>query len=246
MARLMLFLISSLGILIFVMATAVAPFKSKVFSILYAKPLSQASEGSGIPGVELVIEGIPEKKINADQGTSLTLRWKTANVKSCIGRSFGISEKDISWSGEKDPEGGTFQTIPLTHNNVYVYTIDCANEFGDASGDAIVVNVGAPLLSQVPYITSFEITKDKLENSEKPVIFTPGDEIQVKWSGLNLNTPYSICFASGSWPSMYQNSGKTNVSENFVLGSTKVYRYSLYCSNEAGITGRAVTFSPNP
>lgn len=241
----MLFLVSSLGIVMFLLVTAVAPFKGKVFSILYAKPISQALEGLSVPGVELTIEGVSEKKINVEAGASLSLSWKTTNVKSCIGRAWGNPEKDISWAGEKDPHGGTFQTMQLKKNSAYVYTIDCANEFADAPGDAVVINVGAKELSQAPYITAFEV-KGSEGSTDKPIAFSIGEEVGIKWSNLNLNTPYSICFTTGSWPTQYLNSGKAEVSEKFVLNSPKVYRYSLYCSNEAGITGKVITLSPNP
>jgi len=108
-----------------------------------------------------------------------------------------------------------------------------------------VINVGAPTLGQFPYIASLEVRGSSgLLNPDKPITFVPGGEMQIRWSALNLNTPYSVCLATGSWPTQYQNFGKSEVFEKFTLDIPKVYRYSLFCSNEAGITRKTVTFSP--
>lgn len=246
-SAIIMILISSIGIVLFIGVTALFPFKSKLFSLLYGKPISQAAEGPGIPSVELGIYEIGQKHINLSRDkTSVKLVWKTTNVKSCIGRSWGISDKDETWTGPKSTGGGSFDTANLTNNNAYIYTINCANEFGDSAGDAVVINIGASKSLQYPYITSFNVTVggEKFDLS-KPVLVNIGDNLKISWTNLNLSTPYSVCFASGSWPTIYQNSSKTEVVENFTLSEFKVYRYSLYCSNEAGITKKTVTLTPS-
>lgn len=245
--NLLLFLISSLGIIAFLLVTSLVPFKSKLFSILYNKPLSQAAEGPSIPSVELLISNTSDKVLNVNpQDTPVTLSWKTSNVVSCIGRVWGLPEKDISFAGPKDPSGGSFQTSKLTKNNPYIYTIDCANEFGDAAGDGVVINVGALKNAQVPYITSFDVVRKNGEklDSAKSMIVAPGEEIEIRWSTLNLSTPYSLCFATGSFPTQYLNVSRTEVVDKLLLADPKVYRYSLFCSNEAGITKKVITLTP--
>lgn len=243
----LMLLISGAGIILFLGVTAVFPFKSALFNMLYGKPISEALEGPSIPTVELSIDGTGEKQRNLTiQDTSLKLVWKTSNVKSCIGRAWGLIEKDEMWSGVKDPEGGVFKTGNLTKNNTYIYTIDCANEFGDAEGDAVVINIGAPKLSQGPYITYMEVSRGSEKfDLNKPVTVSLDDEINISWTNLNLTTPYSACFATGSWPTEYRNASKTEVVETFKISDPKVYRYSLYCSNEAGMTKKTVTVTPD-
>ena len=245
-SAILMLLISGVGIVLFLGVTAVFPFKSTLFNMLYGKPISQALEGASVPSVELGIEGTGEKHLNlASPETSLKLVWKTSNVKSCTGKAWGLSEKDESWSGVKDPNGGEFKTGNLTKNSAYVYTIDCANEFGDAEGDSVVINVGTPKLSQNPYITLMEVSvNSETFDVNKPVKVSLNDEIKISWASLNLNTSYSICFATGSWPTKYQNASRTNISETFKISDPKVYRYSLYCSSEAGITRKTVTITP--
>ncbi|TSC64129.1 MAG: hypothetical protein G01um101493_224 [Microgenomates group bacterium Gr01-1014_93] len=245
-SAILMLLISGVGIVLFLGVTAVFPFKSALFNMLYGKPISQALEGPSIPTVELSINGAGEKHINlTTSNTPLKIVWKTSNVKSCIGRAWGLTEKDETWSGLKDPGGGEFKTGSLTKNNTYIYTIDCANEFGDAEGDAVVINIGAPNLSQNPYITYMEVSRNNEKSDlNKPITVSLDDEINISWTSLNLSSPYSVCFATGSWPTLYQNVSKTEVVETFRISGPKVYRYSLYCSNEAGITKKTVTVTP--
>lgn len=203
--------------------------RTNIFSILYPKSKSLANET--IPFVDLKVSyqgkffdgGVD---VLADD-TPLTLSWKTeGNPSSCIGRVWGISAEDTSWKGPKDPNGGSFITSKLDKNNPYVYTIDCQNDQGDAIGDSVTINVGAKSSNLNPYITSLKLTSEDRKNKT----------IQFDWSSINTQTPYSVCVASGSWPTGYRNFANSTVSEQFQLNESKTYNYTIYCSNESFFT----------
>lgn len=239
-------LLSVLGIIIFLIATSLFPFKNRLFALLYAKPLSQAAEPQNTPTVTLKIEGINSKVISTQtENTPLTISWKSSNVTSCVGRSWGITDKDQSWRAPKNPNG-SFKTAKLTKNNAYIYTIDCVNQFGDAAGDSVTINIGSPSAFQKPYITSFEVYNLKGEklDTTKPVSISLGEKVKISWTTLNLSTPYSSCIAQGSWPTQYQNADKVEVVEQFLIDQPKIYRYSLYCSNELDLANKNLTIIP--
>lgn len=240
--RLLIF-ISVIGLTSFLVLTTLFPFKNTLFSGLYEQPLSKAAEGPEVPTVELKIDGFKGKVANLTSAeTPVTLSWKTSNVKTCVGRAWGLVDKDQSWAGAKAAEG-FFQTSQLMQNNPYVYSIDCANDFGDAAGDAVVINIGAPSLAQTPYIASFDLAGQT--DLSKPIKVTPGQSVNLVWNGLGLSTPYSICVATGSWPTQYQNIAGVSVEDKLEVADQKVYRYSLFCSSESGLAQKTVTLIPN-
>ena len=241
-----MFIVAVLGIIVFLIVTSLFSFKNRLFALLYAKPLAQAAEASNTPTVTLKIEGMDSKVVNTQtENTQLSISWESSNVSSCVGRSWGFADKDQSWVGPKDPKG-TFTTAKLIKNNPYVYTIDCANEFGDAAGDSVTINIGAPPSFQKPYITLFEAQSEKGErlDTTKPVSISLGEKIKISWTTLNLSTPYSNCISQGSWPTQYQNASRVEVVEQFLIEQPKIYRYSLYCSNELDFSRKVLTIIP--
>lgn len=218
-----------------------------IFGILYPKPKSLAKEELSIPSVDLKItykdkafDGI----VNVSSSdTPLTLSWETqGSPTSCIGRVWGAGDEDMTWKGAKNPKGGQFITSKLNKNNPYVYTIDCKNDHGDAIGDSVTINVGATSVGINPYITGLNLTSQgKKSDSQLPIILSQGDTIQISWNSLNTKTPYSICIATGSWPTGYKNFANSNVSEQFTLDQSKIYKYTIYCSNESSYTQNIIS-----
>ncbi|MDP3973241.1 MAG: hypothetical protein Q8P92_00215 [Candidatus Daviesbacteria bacterium] len=240
-----------LGVVFVILTTSTFPFKNEILSAIYPKPKSLAEEGVGVPSVDLkvIVDGTAYDGIlNVPlENISYTLFWETKeNPTSCIGRVWGVSDEDESFKGPKGPSGGRVQTKVLDKNNPYVYTIDCQNGNGDSSGDSITINVGVSGANFDPFITDFSVKRGGNNlNSEVPIQVSAGESVSIEWKSSNTSTPYSVCVATGSWPTGYKNIGGATIVENFILPDKKVYNYAIYCSNESSYTQKGVTFLVN-
>lgn len=241
-----LILISALGLLAFIFITNF-PLKKTLFGLLYKKPASFADEVLGVPTVDLKViqNGVSsDGTISSPLNQAFTLVWEAkGNPGSCFGNSWGVSATDESWDGPKSTTGGSFTTPLLNKPNPYVYSINCQNEKGDSTGDAITINLGTLPSNVSPYITSLEVNSDSLLKKDKSMqlVLPQGDEIDITWNVLNVQTPYSICISTGSWPTAYKNIGSSTVKERFKLDDEKIYKYTIYCSNESSYTKVPVT-----
>lgn len=240
-----------MGVLFVILTSATFPFRNEILSVLYPKPRSFASGEGGVPSVDLkvVVDGTAYDGIlnTPEKGGTYTLFWETkGNPSSCIGRVWGISASDDSFKGPKDVSGGSFTTAALDKNNPYVYTIDCQNENGDSEGDSVTINVGAASAKLDPFIVDFVVTTrgDNL-SVESPIAIQKGENVAIEWKSLNTATPYSICIATGSWPTGYRNLGGSTIGEEFIVADKKVYNYTIYCSNESSYTQKGVSFLVN-
>lgn len=216
------------------------------FGILYPKPKSLAQDNL-VPSVDLKAtykDKAYDGAVNVlSSDTPLTLSWETqGNPVSCIGRTWGVSDEDLSWKGAKDPKGGQSKTATLTKNNPYVYTIDCKNEKGDAFGDSVTINVEAANVNLIPYISGLTVSsQDQKYDLQSPIVLPKGSLVQISWDSLNTKTPYSICVSTGSWPKGYKNFAHTKVFEQFTPDQSKTYSYTIYCSNESSYTQNSLS-----
>lgn len=244
-------LLSGIGLVFFFAITFTFSFQNKVFKAFFPKQASLASELNLLPKADLkssVDATVRNGVINASaQQESVVLKWTTeGKATSCYGRSFGLTDQDKSWDGPKDVNGGSFTTKKLNQANPYIYSIDCTNENGDALGSTLTVNAGVRSQTKLrPYIDSFKVTdsQGKSQKIDTPIIVKKGEMITITWTSLNTTTPYSICFASGSWPTGYLNISNQRISEQFTLSDSKIYSYNLYCSNEFGYAYQAVNIA---
>ena len=70
----------------------------------------------------------------------------------------------------------------------------------------------------------------------EPLGINVGDKLVTSWSSLNTSTPYSICISSGSWPKGYKSIRNFKSTEELSIPASKVYKYTIYCSNENNFT----------
>lgn len=239
--------IAALGVILILFVTSSFEFKSKFLSFLYPKPNSFAADLGNIPSVDLKIiyngeayDGVlnvPPLK------ASYTLTWQVSDTAaSCIGRVWGLSDMDETWKGEKDPAGGNFNTKILEKNNPYVYTIDCKNDNGDSLGDSVTINVGAQNTNTAPQLTDLKkVVAGQNLDINTPAVASVGDILQFSWSSINTKTPYSICLATGSWPTVYKDTAFNTILENFQLDKSQTFNYTIYCSNEGGYVQKAMS-----
>lgn len=242
------FLLSAIGLIIFLTIAFTFTFKAKVFQA-FKRPLSLAQEEVFPPKVDLIAGAMNSFRIgvlNVENGKSnITLRWKTENdPKICIGRFWSNVKSSDGWTGVKDVKGGTYTVTDNLQTGIYIYSIGCSNEFGDSAGSSITINVGAKQGSLQPHIVSFGVFSDNGQKYDinKQIQVSKDTGLKIAWSSLNADTPYGICVASGSWPTIYKNSSQREISEEFVLDQAKVYQYKIFCSNEYGYDQRQVLF----
>lgn len=246
-----LVLIASIGILAFLIIGSIFQFQSGLFQYLFPKPRSNASTIDNTPQVILSVSYLGITRlgvINAPVNQKgLRINWTTTgNPDSCQGYSWGISEAEATWQGTKDTSGGSFEVPILTKTNPYVFAITCQNKNGDASGDAVTINVGGGDYLNAPFLTDFYLTSnDKQFNTNTPFISTVGDKINLYWTVQNINTPYSICVSLGSLPKSY--SSKINIlGEDFLeIKEPKIYKYTIFCSNENNFIKKTATIFAN-
>lgn len=241
-------LIFAFGVVAFFLISSIFFFRNKLFGRLFVKYATFAAAEELVPKVDLKVEyrgNVGDGVLNINsQDTPVKLTWATSgNPNFCRGRSWGLNEMDKSWDGEKDKLGGEFTTSNLVSNGPYVYTIECRNEGGDSSGDSITINIGASSLYQKPFITNLYLEEGNLQKGKAQELIDIGnsENINIAWSGINLTTPYSICVASGSWPINYKNVGPDLVKENLKVTDSKIYKFSLYCSNESSFATDSLT-----
>lgn len=243
-----LVLLSLMGIVLAILLTSSVNFKNMLLNILYPKPKSFASELGTAPSVDLKVSynnQIQDGAVNVPlEDATYTLSWETrGSPTSCIGRAWGGSDIDETFKGAKDVNGGSFVTKKLNQNNPYTYMIDCKNASGDASGDSITLNVGAQNGNLPPYITELNVDiKSIVFDNQSEISAHKGDGAQINFTTLNTKTPYSVCLATGSWPTIYKDLGENNLSEQFVLDISKIYSFRIYCSNETSYTQKNVSF----
>lgn len=242
-------LLSAIGLLIFFTIAFTFSFKDKVFQTLFPRPLSYADELRYVPAVRLIagvdssfkttVFDIPEGK------RDITLQWKTeGDPTACAGGFWSNVKKDDSWEGPKETNGGKFTVSDNFQAGIYIYSINCANENGDSIGSSVTINVGANKNSLRPHLVSFlALGKDgKLLDTSKPVTLDKGTSLQLSWSALNTETTYGICVATGSWPTVYHDTGSLQVRESFILDKAKIYQYQIICSNENGYDQHLASF----
>lgn len=240
----------ALGLIAFFLISSTAPFKDATLKALFPKTFSRAQEIDRAPKVNLRISGrdiINERVINAVKDVPINLVWTTSgNPTSCVGRSFGLAATDDGWIGPKDPQGGSYTIKGLNVNNPYIYTIDCSNQDGDADGSSITINVGAQSLTTSPYFSAFNLyLNEKQYPSTEPLDVSVGDKVIVSWNSLNTATPYSICVSAGSWPKGYKSIKNFKSKEELNIPASKVYKYTIYCSNEGGFTQNTAVIIAN-
>lgn len=240
-----LLLISALGLLGFLLVSSTFSFQSSLFKALYPKPPSFA-QLAGTPSVDLKVTYKDESfddVINVSaQDLPLSITWTTTGgPTACKGFSWGVGDQDKNWDGDKNILGGTFFVEGLPKNTAYVYTINCANQNGDAAGDSVTINLGASSATLPPNLTSITAFQNgERLDLEKPLSVKVGDKIKIEWDSLNTQTPYSTCVASGSWPIIYEN--VSFATEEFVIVDRKIHQFSIYCSNEQSNFKKSLTF----
>ena len=174
----------------------------------------------------------------------MLIAWKTSgNPLSCAGRVWGSSGGDSGFEGPKDVAGGTYKTTELKRNGAYVYSIDCQNDKGDAAGDSVTVNVGADFLNFAPFITVLDVLLDgeKLDTNS-PIVIPLKSKIKLIWESTNTSTPFSVCSATGSWPTNYQNIRNSKIEEELSFTNHKIYHFRVFCTNESGSSSKVVQF----
>lgn len=242
------FLLFAIGLIIFFAITFTFSFRNKVFQAFFQRPFSLALDKDNTPEVDLTagVEGSFKKGVvNVENGKSnIALNWKTANnPESCLGKFWSNAKKADSWTGAKDIKGGDYLIVDSLKPGIYVYSIDCSNEFGDSSGSSLTINVGSKQTYTKPHIVSFQVMGDNTQYSlDKPNPVSRNTQINISWSTVNLETPYGVCVANGSWPTIYTNGGNLQIKESFRLENLKTYQYSIFCSNENGVDKQAVSF----
>lgn len=242
-------LLSAIGLLIFFTIAFTFSFKDKVLQTLFPRPLSYADEPSYVPAVRL-IAGVDTyfktTVFNIPEGArKITLQWKTeGDPTACAGGFWSTVKKDDPWEGPKEPKGSSFIVSDNFQAGIYIYSINCANEYGDSTGNSVTINVGAHQNSLRPHlVTLLASGKDgKILDTSKPVTLDKGTSLQLSWSAINTETTYGICVATGSWPTVYHDTGSLQVNETFILDKAKIYQYQIICSNENGYDQHLVSF----
>lgn len=242
------FLLSAIGLLIFFTVTFTFSFKDKVFRAFFERPFSFAQGTEDIPTVDLIAGAdntFRRRVMNIDTNKlNILLKWKTTKSPTrCRGRFWSNVKKTDAWTGEKDVNGGEYTISEDLPAGVYVYSINCSNEFGDATGSSMTFNVGAKPSYIMPHLTSFQASTDNRPyDLTKTNQVSLNTKIEMNWSGLNMTSLYTMCVANGSWPTIYRN-GNLEIKESFVLDQPKIYKYSLFCSNENGFDTQEISFA---
>lgn len=243
------FLLSAIGLLIFFTITFTFSFKDKVFQTFFQRPLSFAQEANYVPKVELIAQlgnSFKAKVFNIDKGKqSIILKWKTEeSPTSCTGSFWSNVKKSDEWAGPKNVKGGDFTITDDFQTGIYIYSINCANEYGDSLGSSIVINVGAKRNNLQPHLVSFQVRdrEGNLIDTAQPKQIIKNTNLRISWSAMNTDTFYGICVASGSWPTVYRDMGRSQVNETFTLDKAKIYQYQILCSNEYGYNQHKVSF----
>lgn len=244
-------LIAIIGLLSFIIISNSFSFGNKLFRGLYPKKTSLAQQSLNIPQVDLKViyqNSYHDGVVNIFPGESVVLVWTTTNnPSSCEASSFGISDSDKSWKGKLDPGGGKLPSKKLPVNNPYVYSINCKNGAGDSTGDSVTVNVGAQKQPIAPYIIDFNLTDSDGEKyqSGETVPVSKGDKAQISWKSINTKTPYSLCVVNGSWPAGVKNLSDAEYKNTLSFNQSKIYTYSVYCSNENSFTQTSLAIVSN-
>lgn len=242
------FLLSAIGLLLFLTVTFTYSFRDKVFQAFFQRPLSFAQTADDTPTVELVAGSnniFRRGFINVENNKSnIVLKWKTnKSPKSCAGRFWSNVKNSDPWAGEKNIKGGEYVVADQLQTGIYVYAINCLNESGDASGSSVTINVGAKSNYLQPHITSFLASSgDQQYELGKLNEVKQNTKVAINWAGLNTGTAFGICVANGSFPTIYQNTGNFQVNESFTLDKRKIYKYSILCSNENGFDNQEISF----
>ena len=242
------FLLFAIGLIIFFTVTFTFSFRDKVFQAFFQRPFSLAQGTDNTPEVDLIAvvdESSIRGVVNVENGKSnIPLNWKTENnPESCTGRFWSNVKKDDPWVGAKDVKGGDYVIAESLQPGIYVYSIDCSNELGDSSGSNLTINVGGKQTNIQPHITSFRASGGNSQFSlDEPNPVSRGTELKISWSAINTETPYGVCVANGSWPTIYKNTGNLEVRESFKLEKLKTYKYSIFCSNENGVDKQEISF----
>lgn len=242
-------LLFAIGLLIFFTISFTFTFREKVFKALFQKPFSFALEEDETPKVELfagINNSFKRGVANVENGQSnISLIWKVENdPKSCQGKFWSDAKQTDQWSGSKDIKGGEYLISDALQTGIYVYSINCSNQSGDSSGSNLIINVAAKPTNVQPHITSVSVESEDGKQFEidklNPV--NQNSKVNISWSSLNTETPFSICIASGSWPTVYRNTGNLQIKESFSLDKAKIYKYSIFCSNENGYDNQEISF----
>lgn len=243
------FLLFAIGLIIFFTIAFTFSFKEKVFQAFFEKPFSFAQSSDDTPKVDLIAgvdDSFKRGVVNVENGKSnVTLKWKTENdPKDCSGRFWSNVKKSDSWQGAKNPRGGDYVIAESLKTGIYVYSINCSNEYGDASGSSVTINVGAKSSYLQPHITSFQASGDDSQQYELSSLneVSQNTKIKIVWDSINTQTPYGVCVANGSWPTIYQNTGGAQIKESFTLERPKIYKYAIFCSNENGYGSQEISF----
>lgn len=243
------FLLIAIGLIIFFTITFTFSFKEKVFETFFQRPLSFAEETDFLPKVTLLAklgDTYKARVLNIPNGESkISLQWKTEGAPSvCTGNFWSNIKDSDAWVGPKDSGGGTFAISDQLRTGIYIYSINCANEYGDSLGSSITINVGARQNNLQPHIISFQVSGQGGDDLDitKPISLVKDANLKIQWNTINLDTPYGVCVASGSWPTVYKDIGNLQVKEDFTLDKAKIYQYQVMCTNEYGYDQRAVSF----
>lgn len=241
------FLLFAIGLLIFFTIAFTFSFKEKVFQAFFQKPFSLAIEEDSSPKVNLIAAfGNIFKRgaVNVENGKSnIILRWTAENAKVCLGRFWSNVASGSGWVGSKDAKGGEWEITDALATGIYIYSINCSNESGDSFGSSVTVNVGAKPSNLQPHITSFQAFEgDNKFDLNKLNQINLDSNLKITWSTINTETPYGVCVANGSWPTIYKNTANLTIKESFVLDRAKIYKYSILCSNENGYDSQEISF----
>lgn len=236
----------SIGLVLFFLVASLGDFKDGVFRSIFPRSQSRASLEDKTPIVSLNIlyqENIVNNPYNISKyDGGITLMWSTQNNPAeCLGRSYGLVDKDETWEGLKSVKGGVFIVKPLVSNNPYVYVLECKNEFGDSSGAAVTINVNPQQNNISPYFTNFEIYDTDQTLLESPIATKQFEKLVVNWGTINTGTPYSICISTGSFPKEYHDIRNIQSIDTLEIKSPITQKFNIYCSNESGFTTKGVT-----
>ncbi len=241
--------LTAIGFILFFLISSSAPFDNAIFRGIFPKNQPSAEDILKTPGVELFINYKNQKtngilNIEKNDPENIYLSWQTSGKpESCYGWSSGKNFEDGSWEGEKDVNGGSFVLPKFTESNAFVYSIECHNEYGDAQGDSVTVNVGAQSQLLAPYMSSVNLYAKSSEkfDPDKPVTLAINQEIGFQWEMLNTLTPYSVCVVNGSWPTRYRNSFSSSLIQKQQLTELKIHHFTIYCSNEIASVKKSIT-----
>lgn len=151
------------------------------------------------------------------------LTWNVQNATSC-----NATQGTGAWVGPKNPNGGNFQTGPLTYNKTFKIT--CYGNTGLYASDAVTVVVG----SKPVVIPTVSITADQSYVSYNGYTY-------IRWSTTGSPTYCSGTGGTNGWAGSKAVGGGSFFTSQ--LTNTGTYTYSISCGNNSGQDDASVTIT---